>query len=61
MARHVGDADTRTVTPDELTGDMTANDLSFVLEHLTFTKHGASQLSLDREVRDYLLRKIQQR
>jgi len=61
MARHAGDADTRTVGPDQLRGDMTVSDLTFVLENLNFTKKGAGLLSVDRDVRDYLLRKLQQR
>jgi hypothetical protein len=63
MSRHApNDTDTRTKAgPDELTGDMTINDLTYVLENLAFTRSGASLLSVDREVRNYLLRKIQQR
>jgi hypothetical protein len=45
---------------DELVGDMNREDLVYALQHLSFDK-GYTRLSIDREVRDYLLRKIQQR
>jgi hypothetical protein len=51
----------RTSDHDELTGDHTASDLAFILENLTFAKSGICLLSVDRPVRDFLLRKIQQR
>jgi hypothetical protein len=56
------DADTRSGGPDELTEDMSRGDLVYVLQNLTFTKRsGIGLVSMDRHVRDYLLRKIQQR
>jgi hypothetical protein len=43
--------------PDELTFDMTRNDIVDVLRHLKFAKHGggSKQIWLDRDVRDYLV------
>jgi hypothetical protein len=47
---------------DELVGDMNRADLVYALQNLSFDKgKGCTRLIIDREVRDYLLRKIQQR
>jgi hypothetical protein len=45
--------------PDELTQDMSRNDLVYVLENLKFNKRSATkQISLDQEVRDFLVRAL---
>jgi hypothetical protein len=61
MPRHAGDTDTRTVSPDELDGDMTVNEIVYTLQHLPFTRSNVVLISLDRSVRDYLVRSLQQR
>ena len=49
-----------TVEAEELTDDMTAGDLIFTLEHMRFA--GQHRLvSLDRGVRDFLVRKLKPR
>ena len=47
------------VAADEMTEDMTRNDLVYVLQNLRFAKHGgggSKQIWLDQGVRDYLVR-----
>ena len=49
-----------TAEAEELTDDMTAGDLIFTLEHMRFA--GEHRLvSLDRGVRDFLVRKLKPR
>jgi hypothetical protein len=60
--RHWADADIVS-PPDFLTDDMRVSDLIEILEHLPFRRnHGAGRIectiSIDRGVRDYLVRAI---
>jgi hypothetical protein len=48
------DADTRSSGPDELSEDMSRNDLIFILEQLRF-RNGMLAIRIDRHVRDFLV------
>jgi hypothetical protein len=46
---------------EELCEDMTVGDLVHALQHSSFSNGGVSLVSLDRPVRDYLVRCLRQR
>jgi hypothetical protein len=47
--------DHHSIEPDVLDQDMTASDIAFTLEHLSFRANGLGVLKLDRPVRDFLV------
>jgi hypothetical protein len=47
--------DHHSIEPDVLDQDMTASDIAFTLEHLSFRANGLSRLKLDRPVRDFIV------
>ena len=42
------------IGPDQLTGDMSANDICFVLGHIRF-RNGLHTIAIDKDVRKFLL------
>jgi hypothetical protein len=50
----------REIVPEELSEDMTAADICHALQDMQFT-NGHALLSVDRGVRDYLVRALRQR
>jgi hypothetical protein len=48
------------LVPDVIDGDMTGDDIVFVLDHLHFS-HGLRTITLDKDARDYLVAAVRER